>query len=234
MELPEGYEYAQGGTIVVNELGQKVGEVDAIAGATQLSRFNASIGGMKDKAEELGEAAGAASQAFDAGLVKLADKFELWEAFVGVVPGSIGETSSVAILIGAGLLVHTGVGSLKIMLSGIFGAFFMTIIFNTAGVNPYMTVGPLEHLFAGGFMFGLVFMATDPVSAAQTEIGKIIYGFFIGLFCIMIRVFNPAYPEGMMLAILFMNVMAPLIDHYVIQGNIKERLNRLKLNTVNH
>lgn len=234
MELPEGYSYAENGSVVLNELGQKVGEVDAIAGATQLSRFNASIGGMKDKAEELGEVVGAASKSFDAGLIKLSDKFDLWEAFVGIVPGSIGETSVIAILIGAGLLLHTGVGSLKIMLSGIFGAFFMTIIFNTAGINPYMTVGPLEHLFAGGFMFGLVFMATDPVSAAQTEVGKVVYGFFIGLFCIMIRVFNPAYPEGMMLAILFMNVMAPLIDHYVIQGNIKQRLSRLKLQTETH
>tara|TARA_Y100000589_G_scaffold149394_1_gene142617 strand:- start:3932 stop:5242 length:1311 start_codon:yes stop_codon:yes gene_type:complete len=234
MELPDGYSYSKNGTVVLNELGQKVGDVDAIAGATQLSRFNASIGSMKDRAEELGESVGAAGKAFEAGLVKLSDKYELWESFVGIIPGSIGETSVIAILIGAGFLLHTGVGSLKIMLSGILGALFMTIIFNTAGLNPYMTVGPLEHLFAGGFMFGLVFMATDPVSAAQTEVGKIIYGFFIGLFCIMIRVFNPAYPEGMMLAILFMNVMAPLIDHYVIQGNIKQRLNRLKLSTENH
>ncbi|MBO72483.1 MAG: NADH:ubiquinone reductase (Na(+)-transporting) subunit B [Flavobacteriales bacterium] len=233
-ELPEGYSYAENGKYVLNEIGQRVGEVDAIAGATQLSRFKASVDVMKNTKDELGEAVGAAAQSFEAGVVKLSEKFDLWEAFVGIVPGSIGETSVIAILIGAGLLLHTGVGSLKIMLSGIFGAVFMTIIFNTAGVNPYMTVGPLEHLFAGGFMFGLVFMATDPVSAAQTEVGKVIYGFFIGLFCIMIRVFNPAYPEGMMLAILFMNVMAPLIDHYVIQGNIKQRLNRLKLNTANH
>ncbi len=234
MDLPEGYSYAENGTIVLNELGQKVGDVDAIAGATQLSRFNASIGAMKDKAEELGEAVGAANQAFEAGLVKLSSKFDLWEAFVGIVPGSIGETSVIAVLIGAGLLLHTGVASWKIMASGVFGAVFMTLIFNTAGINPYMTVNPLEHLFAGGFMFGLVFMATDPVSAAQTETGKVIYGTFIGIFCIMIRVFNPAYPEGMMLAILFMNVMAPLIDHYVIEGNIKVRLERLKLNTENH
>jgi Na+-transporting NADH:ubiquinone oxidoreductase subunit B len=233
-ELPEGYYYAENGKYVLNEIGQRVGEVDAIAGATQLSRFKASVDVMKSTKDELGEAVGAAAQSFEAGVAKLSEKFDLWDAFIGIVPGSIGETSVIAILIGAGLLLHTGVGSLKIMLSGIFGAVFMTIIFNTAGVNPYMTVGPLEHLFAGGFMFGLVFMATDPVSAAQTEVGKVIYGFFIGLFCIMIRVFNPAYPEGMMLAILFMNVMAPLIDHYVIQGNIKQRLNRLKLNTANH
>ena len=233
-ELPDGYKLGEDGIIVLNEIGQKVGDVDAYAGATQLSRFNASIGAMKDKAEELGESAGAAKVAFEAGMDKLASKFDLWESFVGIIPGSIGETSIIAILIGAGLLLHTGVASWKIMASGLFGAFFMTIIFNTAGMNPYMTVGPLDHIFAGGFMFGLVFMATDPVSASQTEAGKVIYGFFIGLLAIMIRVFNPAYPEGMMLAILFMNVIAPLIDHYVIQGNIKERLQRLKLNTVNH
>jgi len=240
MELPDGYsqkvviENGEKLTKVVNEIGSVVGQIDARAGATQLSRFNSSIGVMKNKAEELGEAVGAAAQSFDAGMIELSEKFDLWKAFVGIVPGSIGETSVIAVLIGAGFLLHTGVGSLKIMLSGIFGAVFMTIIFNTADLNPYMTVGPLEHLFAGGFMFGLVFMATDPVSAAQTEVGKVIYGFFIGLFCIMIRVFNPAYPEGMMLAILFMNVMAPLIDHYVIQNNIKQRLERLKLNTANH
>lgn len=234
MDLPDGYSYAQNGSVVLNELGQKVGYVDATAGATQLSRFNASIGAMKDKAEELGESVGAGKQAFESGLVRLSEKFDLLDAFMGIVPGSIGETSVIAILIGAGLLLHTGVASWKIMASGVFGAVFMTLIFNTAGVNPYMTVNPLEHLFAGGFMFGLVFMATDPVSAAQTETGKVIYGFFIGLFCIMIRVFNPAYPEGMMLAILFMNVIAPLIDHYVIEGNVKVRLARLKLNTENH
>jgi Na+-transporting NADH:ubiquinone oxidoreductase subunit B len=106
----------------------------------------------------------------------------------------------------------------------------MTLIFNTvgAGVNPYMEVSILQHLTAGGFMFGLVFMATDPVSASQTVTGKFIYGFLIGMMAIMIRVFNPAYPEGMMLAILFMNVMAPLIDHYIVEGNIKKRLSRVK------
>ncbi|PTM00625.1 MAG: NADH:ubiquinone reductase (Na(+)-transporting) subunit B, partial [Bacteroidetes bacterium] len=143
--------------------------------------------------------------------------------------GSVGETSVLAILIGAGLLLHTGVGSWKIMLSGLIGGLTMSAVFNVAGANPFMSVSPIDQIFAGGFMFGLVFMATDPVSASQTEVGKIIYGFFIGLFSIMIRVFNPAYPEGVMLAILFMNVMAPLIDHYVIAGNVKERLKRAKI-----
>ena len=107
----------------------------------------------------------------------------------------------------------------------------MAVVFNLGAANPFMSVSPWDQIFAGGFMFGLVYMATDPVSGTQTEVGKIIYGFFIGLFAIMIRVFNPAYPEGVMLAILFMNVMAPLIDHYVIQGNIKERLKRAKIHS---
>jgi Na+-transporting NADH:ubiquinone oxidoreductase subunit B len=219
-ELPDGYVQTESGK-VLNELGQAVGQFDAMAGATQLSRFNASIGIYKE-------------QGIDAGIAALDGAHSLLDSFLGLIPGSIGETSVVAILIGAGLLLHSGVASWKIMASGIFGAVFMTIIFNTAGMNPYMTVGPLEHLTAGGFMFGIVFMATDPVSAAQTEVGKVIYGFFIGLMTIMIRVFNPAYPEGIMLAILFMNVMSPLIDHYVVQGNIKDRLQRAKLHSLTH
>jgi Na+-transporting NADH:ubiquinone oxidoreductase subunit B len=219
-ELPDGYAQTETGK-VLNELGQAVGQFDATAGATQLSRFNASIGIYKE-------------QGIDAGMAALDGAHSLLDSFLGLIPGSIGETSVIAILIGAGLLLHTGVASWKIMASGIFGAVFMTIIFNTAGMNPYMTVGPLEHLTAGGFMFGIVFMATDPVSAAQTEVGKVIYGFSIGLMTIMIRVFNPAYPEGIMLAILFMNVMSPLIDHYVVQGNIKDRLQRAKLHSLTH
>ena len=219
-ELPDGYAQTETGK-VLNELGQAVGQFDATAGATQLSRFNASIGIYKE-------------QGVDAGMAALDGAHSLLDSFLGIIPGSIGETSVIAILIGAGLLLHTGVASWKIMASGIFGAVFMTIIFNTAGMNPYMTVGPLEHITAGGFMFGIVFMATDPVSAAQTEVGKVIYGFSIGLMTIMIRVFNPAYPEGIMLAILFMNVMSPLIDHYVVQGNIKDRLQRAKLHSSNH
>jgi Na+-transporting NADH:ubiquinone oxidoreductase subunit B len=114
------------------------------------------------------------------------------------------------------------------MLSVFVGGYFMAWIFNTFAVNPFMEVPPLTQLVMGGFVFGAVYMATDPVTAAQTNTGKYIYGFLIGLFAIMIRVFNPAYPEGMMLAILFMNIMAPLIDHYVVGANIKRRLKRLK------
>ena len=147
-------------------------------------------------------------------------------SFWGTIPGSIGETSAFAILIGAAILLFTGVASWKIMFSATVGGYLMGLLFNLWGANEFMMVPAHMHLLWGGFLFGVVFMATDPVTAAQTGKGKYIYGFFIGFFAIMIRVFNPAYPEGVMLAILFMNVMAPLIDHYVIQGNVKRRKNR--------
>jgi len=152
----------------------------------------------------------------------------LMDAFLGFVPGSIGETSVVAILIGAAILLFTGIGSWRIIASGLLGGFVMALIFNLWGANGFMDLNPFYQLCLGGFMFGIVFMATDPVSAAQTNKGKYIYGFLCGFLAIMIRVFNPAYPEGIMLAILFMNVMAPMIDHYVIQGSVKRRLKRLK------
>lgn len=162
--------------------------------------------------------------------------FQPMDMFLGTIPGSIGETSTLAILIGAAMLIFTGIGSWRIMLSGVIGGVAMGLIFNA--VAPYalsteqqlfMAVPYWQHLIMGGFAFGIVFMATDPVSAAQTARGKIIYGFLCGLLGVMIRVFNPAYPEGIMLAILFMNVMAPLIDHYVIEANIKKRKKRLKV-----
>jgi len=159
----------------------------------------------------------------------LAEKIpDFWDSFFGFIPGSIGETSTLACLIGAGILIYTGIGSWRIMLSVLIGGLVMASIFNLFGANTLMQISPLHQLVLGGFAFGAVFMATDPVTATQTNTGKYIYGFFIGLFAIMIRVFNPAYPEGMMMAILFMNVMAPLIDHYVIQANIKRRLQRAK------
>ncbi|NNC86277.1 MAG: NADH:ubiquinone reductase (Na(+)-transporting) subunit B [Bacteroidia bacterium] len=148
------------------------------------------------------------------------------DSFLGFIPGSIGETSVVAILIGAAILLYTGIGSWKIMFSCLLGGITMAGIFNLLGLNPFMEVPIQNQLVIGSFMFALVFMATDPVSATQTDTGKYIYGFLIGFLGIMIRVFNPAYPEGMMLAILFMNVMAPLIDHYVYEANIKRRLKR--------
>ncbi|MCU4175711.1 NADH:ubiquinone reductase (Na(+)-transporting) subunit B [Carboxylicivirga sp. N1Y90] len=153
----------------------------------------------------------------------------LMESFIGLIPGSIGETSTLAILIGALILIYTGIGSWKIMVSVFAGGYVMGLLFNLWGANPLMEVGALHHLCLGGFAFGAVFMATDPVSATRTEKGKWIYGFLIGFLAIMVRVFNPAYPEGVMLAILLMNTFAPLIDHYVVQGNIKRRLKRAKI-----
>ena len=152
----------------------------------------------------------------------------IWESFIGAIPGSIGETSTIACLIGAAILIYTGIGSWRIMLSVFIGGFIMAAIFNLFELNVLMQLSPVHHLVLGGFAFGAIFMATDPVTAAQTNTGKYIYGFLIGIFAILIRVFNPAYPEGMMLAILFMNVMAPLIDHYVIKANIRRRLKRIK------
>ena len=152
----------------------------------------------------------------------------LWESFIGTIPGSIGETSTLACLIGAAVLIYTGIGSWRIILSVFIGGLIMAGIFNIFSVNTLMQITPLHHVLLGGFAFGAVFMATDPVTAAQTNTGKFIYGLLIGLLAIMIRVFNPAYPEGMMMAILFMNVMAPLIDHYVVRANINRRLKRVK------
>lgn len=154
-------------------------------------------------------------------------KYSLMDSFIGTIPGSIGETSTLACLIGAAILLFTGIGSWRIMLSVFAGGYVMGLIFNAFGVNTLMQISALQHLCIGGFAFGAVYMATDPVTAAQTNTGKYIYGFLVGILAILIRVFNPAYPEGMMLAILFMNVMAPLIDHYVVQANINRRLKRV-------
>lgn len=151
------------------------------------------------------------------------------EMFIGTIPGSVGETSKIAILIGAALLILTGIGSWKIITSVFAGGIFMGILLNIIGANEYMQLPFYYHLVMGGFAFGAVFMATDPVTGAQTETGKWIYGFLIGLLAILIRVVNPAYPEGMMLAILLMNVFAPLIDHYVVEANIRKRLKRAKV-----
>ena len=153
--------------------------------------------------------------------------FSLMNCFIGTIPGSVAETSALAALIGAAILIWTGIGSWRIISSFIAGGLVMGVIFNALGLNAYMTIGPVHQIVMGGFMFGAVFMATDPVSAAQTNTGKWIYGFLGGFFSIMIRVFNPAYPEGVMMAILFMNVMAPTIDHYVVEANIRRREKRL-------
>ncbi len=154
-----------------------------------------------------------------------------WDMFIGLIPGSIGETSTVAILIGAAILLATGIASWRIMLSVFVGGFVMGTIFNLIGSNAYMTDVPAyQHLIMGGFAFGAVFMATDPVSGSQTLRGKYIYGFLIGVMAVLIRVVNAGFPEAMMLAILLLNTFAPLIDHYVVQANIKKRLKRVKVN----
>ena len=155
----------------------------------------------------------------------------LWnasEAFFGFIPGSVGETSFLAILLGAIILILSGVGSLRIILFTFIGGYLTALLFNLWGANALMSTPAHIHLIIGGFAFGAVFMTTDPVTATQTNQGKIIYGLLVGFFAIVIRVFNPAYPEGMMLAILLMNVFAPLIDHYIVGANIKRRLDRLK------
>jgi Na+-transporting NADH:ubiquinone oxidoreductase subunit B len=152
--------------------------------------------------------------------------FSFYNMFMGWIPGSIGETSTLMCLIGAAILIGTGVASWKIIVSGFAGAYVMGFVMNLLAVNEYMALPPQYHWVMGGLAFGIVFMATDPVSAAQTETGKWIYGFLIGVLTIIIRVTNPAYPEGIMLAVLFMNVVAPLIDYYVVKANKTRRLQR--------
>ncbi|MEK9613869.1 MAG: NADH:ubiquinone reductase (Na(+)-transporting) subunit B [Flavobacteriaceae bacterium] len=152
--------------------------------------------------------------------------YSMFEMVQGSIPGSIAETSTLWVAVGALILILTGVGSWRIITGGILGAAVMGLLFNLWGANALMSFSWMNHLVVGGFAFGIVFMATDPVSAAQTNKGKWIYGILVGILCIMIRVFNPAYPEGVMLAILLMNVFAPTIDHYVVEGNIKKRKKR--------
>jgi Na+-transporting NADH:ubiquinone oxidoreductase subunit B len=167
--------------------------------------------------------------------------WSIMDQFLGFIPGSVGETSKLLIIVGALILILSKIGSWRIILSTLVGALSMGLIFNGV-VNAgwvtesskffgLMSVDFWQHLFIGSILFGAVYMATDPVTASQTNKGKWIYGFLIGFISIMIRVFNPAYPEGVFLAILLMNVFAPTIDHYVLEGNIKKRAKRLKLKT---
>ncbi|WP_042120348.1 NADH:ubiquinone reductase (Na(+)-transporting) subunit B [Porphyromonas crevioricanis] len=187
--------------------------VDGFSGATPLGQIAVSSDTATPIAEQLHNI--------------MNNPLDLWHQFLGLIPGSIGETSKLAILLGAILLIWTGIASWKIMLSGLAGASFMAFIFNLFGSTPAMQVSPLQHMLLGGFLFGLVFMATDPVTSARTETGKWVYGFLVGLMAVFIRVLNPGYPEGMMLAILLMNVFAPLIDYFVVDANIKMRKRRL-------
>lgn len=195
-------------------LGDQV-PVDGYSGATALAVAAATEGPNT----VLGEFANAWQPGF----------YSFKNLFFGFIPGSIGETSAFWILIGALILWFTRVGSMKIIFSVFVGAYVMGLIFNLFDANPFLAMPAHYHLVTGGLAFGAVFMATDPVTATQTETGKWIYGFLIGVLTVLIRVVNPAYPEGIMLAILLMNVFAPLIDFYIVQANKKRRLQRATL-----
>ncbi|WP_048307731.1 NADH:ubiquinone reductase (Na(+)-transporting) subunit B [Halomonas sp. PR-M31] len=164
------------------------------------------------------------------GMSGMTDQYSWWDAFLGFVPGSIGEVSTLAILLGAAVLLLTRVASWRIMLGVFIGMVGMSLLLNLIGsdTNSMFAMPWYWHLVVGGFAFGLVFMATDPVSASMTNPGKLIFGALIGVMTVLIRVVNPAFPEGIMLAILFANLFAPLIDHFVVQANIKRRQKREK------
>lgn len=189
--------------------------VDGFSGATPLGQIAAAKGMLPDIHNTLGG--------------PLTD----WDAFLGFLPGSVGEVSTLAILIGACILIYTGIASYKIMVSGVVGVVVMAAFFNAFGTTPAMQVSALHHLIYGGFAFGIVFMATDPVTAARTEAGKWVYGFLIGVMVVFIRVLNAGYAEGMMLAILLMNTFAPLIDYIVVERNTQKRLKRLSAKAQN-
>ena len=177
-------------------------------------------------ATPLGQIATASLDSFQGVVNTIGQPISTCDYFFGLIPGSIGETSVLAILIGAVILLITGIASWKTMSSIFVGGAVMALIFNAIGSTVSMTVCPIDHWCLGGFAFGAVFMATDPVTSARTETGKYIYGFLVGAMAVIIRVLNPGYPEGMMLAILLMNVFAPLIDYYVVEANISRRLKR--------
>jgi Na+-transporting NADH:ubiquinone oxidoreductase subunit B len=160
----------------------------------------------------------------------LTSAYSWWDAFVGAIPGSIGETSTLAVMIGGAVLLLTGIASWRIVGGVFLGMFLFSTLLNTVGsdTNPAFAMPWYWHMVVGSFAFGAFFMATDPVSAAMTNGGRWAYGILIGVMCVLIRVVNPAFPEGMMLAILFANLFAPLFDHFVVQSNIKRRLARVQ------
>ena len=178
-----------------------------------------------DTASDAVSGATALATATLGGATAVVDDFDWWSAFLGLVPGSMGETSTLACLVGAVVLIATGVGSWRIMLSVAAGTFLMAATLNAIGseTNPFFNVAPIWHFVMGGWAFGTVYMATEPVTAPSSRRGHYVYGFLIGVLCVLIRVVNPAYPEGMMLAILFMNLFAPLIDYFAIQANVRRR-----------
>lgn len=214
-----------------------------VSGIDNIKKMGANVDGISGSTS-LGDLAIAKSKYAEAVIAKADDKpFEgllqagneaannassLWDSFIGLEPGSIGETSALMCLLGAALLLKTGIASWKVMVSFFVGGLFTAYLLNLVAGNPYFEVDPIRQLMLGGFMFGMVFMITDPVTAAQTGTGKFIYGFLGGMLGILIRMVNPAYPEGVMLGILIANVCAPTIDHIVIRANVKRRLNRVK------
>jgi Na+-transporting NADH:ubiquinone oxidoreductase subunit B len=210
-------------------------EADAISGETMLGYY------AKSGQELTVKGANGAADIVTTYGDRANELYSTFDKFMGFIPGSVGETSTFLILIGAAILIFTKIGSWRIILSAFIGAAVMGLIFNQVVAADIITESSKfyglmntvwwEHLTIGGLAFGAVFMATDPVTGSQTNKGKWIYGFLIGFISIMIRVFNPAYPEGVFLAILLMNVFAPTIDHYVVQGNVKKRLNRSKVKT---
>ncbi|MGL5317121.1 MAG: NADH:ubiquinone reductase (Na(+)-transporting) subunit B [Bacteroidales bacterium] len=185
--------------------------VDGYSGATPLGQISTAVDAAAPVVDILGNPIGT------------------FEYFVGLIPGSIGETSTLAILMGAVILLISGIASWKTMISTFVGGAFMVAVFNFFGGNAALETSVIDHLCLGGFAFGAVFMATDPVTSSRTETGKFIYGFLVGVIAMLVRVVNPGYPEGVMLAILFMNVFAPTIDYVVVDSNIKKRLKRAKV-----
>ena len=185
--------------------------VDGFSGATPLGQIAANTGDALHLTNVVGE------------------PLTYWDMFLGLIPGSFGETSTLCILIGAALLLLTGIASWRIILSVFVGGFVMALIAHAFSTTTYPAsmLTPLEQLTLGGFAFAAVFMATDPVTAARTNTGKYIYGFLVGVFAILIRTYNNGYPEGAMLAVLLMNAFAPLIDYCVVQSNMRRRMRRL-------
>ena len=212
-----------------------VGQPDAISGETMLGYY------AKSSQELIVKGVNGAENITTTYGDRANELYSTFDKFMGFIPGSVGETSKLLIIVGALILILSKIGSWRIILSTLAGALSMGLIFNgvvdagwiddTSKFYGLMRVPFWQHLIIGSILFGAVYMATDPVTASQTNKGKWIYGFLIGFISIMIRVFNPAYPEGVFLAILLMNVFAPTIDHYVLEGNIKKRAKRLKLKT---
>lgn len=188
--------------------------VDAFTGATPLGQIASSTQGAVQLTNVLGE------------------PLTFWDTFIGLIPGSWGETSTLFILVGAAILLLTGIANWRIVASAVVGGFLMSWVANSfaSPLYPATFISPVQQLCLGGFAFAVVFMATDPVTACRTNIGKYIYGFLIGVVAILIRCYNTGYPEGAMLAVLLMNCFAPLIDYCVVEANIRKRLNRAKNN----